>query len=68
MAEQLGHIEDRLGAGTGPMVDSPETALLTPTKILRSAIDHVDGVAPRTHENYHAIHTIEEGWNPPSGD
>lgn len=48
MVEQLDHIEDRLGGGTGPAVDSGETAVLNLIKVVRSLIDHVEGMKRRT--------------------
>lgn len=66
LAEQLDQIEDRLGAGTGPVVDSPDTAILALTKIVRSLIHQIDGVDLRAQENYESILAIEEGWNAPS--
>ena len=42
LAEQLARIEDRLGAGTGPTVDPPETAILGLLAVVRSLIERLD--------------------------
>lgn len=42
LVEQLARIEDRLGAGTGPQVTSPETAIVELLRIVRSLTERID--------------------------
>ncbi len=47
IAEQLARLEDRLGAGTGPVVESPEGAILELLRVVRSLTEHLDELGRR---------------------
>ena len=47
LVEQLARIEDRLGAGTGPQVTSPETAIVELLRIVRSLTERIDELSRR---------------------
>ncbi len=47
LVEQLSRIEDRLGAGTGPQVTSPETAIVELLRVVRSLTERLDELRPR---------------------
>lgn len=47
LVEQLARIEDRLGAGTGPVVTSPETAIVELLRIVRSLTERIDELSRR---------------------
>jgi hypothetical protein len=47
IAEQLDRIEDRLGAGTGPVVVSAEGAILELVKVVRSLTERLDELGRR---------------------
>ncbi len=59
IAEQLARIEDRLGAGTGPVVESPEIAIVELLRVVRSLIEHLDDLDRRFHENRTAAVQVE---------
>ncbi len=47
LVEQLARIEDRLGAGTGPQVTSPETAIAELLRVVRSLTERLDELCRR---------------------
>ena len=47
IAEQLARLEDRLGAGTGPVVESPESAILELLRVVRSLAERLDELGRR---------------------
>ena len=47
ITEHLARIEDRLGAGTGPQVTSPETAIVELLRIVRSLTERLDELCRR---------------------
>ena len=47
LVEQLTRIEDRLGAGTGPQVTSPEAAIVELLRIVRSLTERIDELGRR---------------------
>ncbi len=47
LVEQLARIEDRLGAGTGPQVTSPETAIVELLRVVRSLTERLDELCRR---------------------
>ncbi len=51
ITEQLARLEDRLGAGTGPVVTSPAGASLELLRIVRSLVERLDDLSRRFHEN-----------------
>ncbi len=47
IAEQLARLEDRLGAGTSPIVESPEGAILELLRVVRSLTERLDELGRR---------------------
>ncbi len=47
LVEQLARIEDRLGAGTGPQVTSPETAIVELLRVVRTLTERLDELCRR---------------------
>ena len=47
IAEQLARLEDRLGAGTGPVVESPDAAILELLRVVRSLTERLDKLSRR---------------------
>ena len=47
IAEQLARLEDRLGAGTGPVVVSPEGAILELLRVVCSLTERLDELGRR---------------------
>lgn len=47
IAEQLARLEDRLGAGTGPVVESPGNAILELLRVVRSLTERLDELGRR---------------------
>ena len=47
IAEQLAQLEDRLGAGTGPVVESPGNAILELLRVVRTLTERLDELSRR---------------------
>lgn len=51
ITEQLARIEDKLGAGTGPQVTSPEAAIVELLRVVRTLTERLDELGRRFHQN-----------------